>query len=131
MKVIGMKPELCTECHACEKACAKNWFKTDDITKSCIRIKEKGAGADGKTEIIACNQCGECMPICFVKTIERQKSGVVRIHKKECVGCFSCVGFCPNGAMFTHEDELEPFKCVSCGICVKECPTGAIFMTEV
>jgi len=130
MKVVGTKPELCNGCHACEFACSKAWFKKEDIEKSSIRILED-ASNEGKFKIVVCNQCGECIPICFVNTISRQKNGVVKIDKQDCTGCYSCVGFCPNDAMFFHKDELEPFKCSSCGICVKECPTGAIFMTEV
>jgi Fe-S-cluster-containing hydrogenase component 2 len=54
------------------------------------------------------------------------KGGVVRLNKKECVGCMSCVGFCPSGTMYYYESEVEPIKCISCGLCVKQCPTGAL-----
>jgi Fe-S-cluster-containing hydrogenase component 2 len=129
MKVIGKKEELCTGCHECEKACSKAWFKEENIEKSCIKIIEDSSH-EGKFEIVVCNQCGECIPICSVNVIERHKNGVVRIEKKDCAGCYACVGFCPSDALFFHRDELEPFKCTSCGICAKVCPTGAIYLME-
>lgn len=126
MKVLKKNPELCIACHACESTCANTWFKVTDIEKSCIRIEEK---ADEKN-IITCTQCGECMDVCPIQAITWDKNGIVRINKKICVGCFMCVGFCPEIAMIMHEDYIEPFKCVSCGQCVKVCPTNAISMSE-
>jgi carbon-monoxide dehydrogenase iron sulfur subunit len=127
MKVLGKKPELCIQCHACESACSKTWFKEDNCEKSCIRIN---ANDEGNAVITSCTQCGECIPICPVEAITRDKNGIVRINKKICVGCFMCVGYCPELAMFMHEEYIEPFKCVACGQCVKECPTDAIFIVQ-
>ncbi|HYE82438.1 MAG TPA: 4Fe-4S binding protein [Clostridia bacterium] len=127
MKVLGKKPELCIQCHACESICSKTWFKEDNALKSCIRISEDEKGG---AVIISCTQCGECIDICPVEAIKRDKNGIVRIDKSICVGCFMCVGYCPELAMFMHEDYLEPFKCIACGQCAKSCPTGAIFITQ-
>jgi Fe-S-cluster-containing hydrogenase component 2 len=127
MKVLRKKPELCIQCHACESTCSKTWFKADDPLKSCIRI---GENEEGGALITACTQCGECIPICPVEAITRDRNGIVRINKSICVGCFMCVGYCPELAMFMHEEYLEPFKCVACGQCVKNCPTNAIFIEQ-
>lgn len=127
MKVLQKKPELCIKCRACESTCSKTWFKEDNAQKSCIRISED---EKGNAVITCCTQCGECIDICPIQAITRDKNGVVRINKKICVGCFMCVGYCPELAMFMHEDYLEPFKCVACGQCVKNCPTGAIYIEE-
>ncbi|MDD2481666.1 MAG: 4Fe-4S binding protein [Lutispora sp.] len=86
--------------------------------------------ADSKPEMTTCTQCGACIDICPVEAIKRDKNGIVRINKKKCVGCFMCVGFCPEHAMFMHDDYIEPFKCISCGQCVKACPTNAIYISE-
>lgn len=129
MKVLGKKPELCIQCHACESTCSNTWFKNDNAEKSCIRInssKEDGT----KAEITVCSQCGECIRICPAQALTMDKNGIVRIDKKSCVGCFMCVGFCPELAMFMHEDYIEPFKCVACGQCAKNCPTDAIFIMQ-
>lgn len=129
MKVLGKKPELCIQCHACESTCSKTWFKDDNAEKSCIRIKDAN-DENPEAKIISCTQCGECIDICPVEAITRDKSGVVRINKEKCVGCFMCVGFCPELAMFMHEEYIEPFKCVACGQCAKSCPTNAIFIVQ-
>jgi len=127
MKVLGKKPELCIQCHACESTCSNTWFKEDNVQKSCIRINEDDKG---NAKITSCTQCGECIGICPVEALTRDRNGIVRVNKSICVGCFMCVGFCPELAMFMHEEYLEPFKCVACGQCVKNCPTGAIFIAE-
>lgn len=120
MKVLEKKSELCTHCHACERVCSSTWFKEDNPQKSCIKITE--------THLVTCSQCGECISICPTQAIIRDPSGVVRIRKNICVGCFMCVGFCPESAMFMHNDSIEPFKCVACGQCAKECPSQAIYL---
>lgn len=126
MKVLKRKPELCIACHACESACSNTWFKEDNAEKSCIKIKEEEKG----NVIISCTQCGECISVCQVEAISRDKNGIVRINKNACVGCFMCVGFCPELAMFMNDEYIEPFKCVACGQCAKQCPTNAIYIEQ-
>jgi len=125
LKVLEKKHELCTACHICEETCSQAFFKESNIEKSCIRIISNNSNT-----IVACNQCGVCIDICPAEAIYRDKNGIVRIRKNDCVGCLACVGFCPEEAMFYHDDYTEPFKCVSCGLCVKKCPTGAIFIEK-
>jgi ferredoxin len=123
MKVLEKDPARCTKCGACESECSKTWFKEDNREKSCIRITPEA--------MIACTQCGECIKICPVEAISKDRDGVVRIKKSICVGCFMCAGFCPESALFMHNDYIEPFKCVACGQCVKKCPAGAISIAGV
>ncbi|MBM7854743.1 Fe-S-cluster-containing hydrogenase component 2 [Desulfohalotomaculum tongense] len=122
MKKLVKNEKLCTACGACQRICSQTYFKEDNKEKSAIGIKAEDSG----TTIIACSQCGECIDLCPAEAIYRDQKGVVRIKNSICVGCFSCVGFCPEGAMFYHGDYTEPFKCTACGLCVKECPSGAI-----
>lgn len=123
MKVLVCNDELCIGCGLCEDVCSQAWYKEMDRAKSAIRITSLG---DAEWGMAVCTQCGECIDICPVEAIYRDKQGVVRIKKKLCVGCLSCVGFCPSFTMYYHEDYVEPFKCISCGLCTKECPTGAL-----
>lgn len=124
MKILDKNPALCTGCRECEKTCSKLWFKEENREKSCIRI------GDSAGDITVCDQCGECINICPVQALYRDKAGIVRLDKNRCVGCFMCVGFCPTSAIFMNEEYTEPMKCIVCGACAKNCPTKAIFVTE-
>jgi len=125
MKVLSKNEDLCIGCESCESICSNSFFKEKNKTKSSIRINKVN------NNITLCTQCGDCIDICPVEAIYRDKNGVVKIKKDICVGCFMCVGFCPENAMFMHNDYIEPFKCIACGLCVKECPTGAIFIEKI
>ena len=127
LKVLGRDEALCVQCHACEEACSSLYFKDDDKRKSSVQITEDSSGA---VKIKACTQCGVCADICPVQAITLDSKGIWRINREICVGCFACVGFCPEASMFHHDDLVEPFKCVACGACVKACPTSAIFMVD-
>jgi len=128
LKRLAKNVELCTACKLCEELCSKTYFQEGNREKSSIRIEKDH---ERISAIVACSQCGVCMEICPAQAIYQDKNGIVRIKKDLCVGCFACVGFCPEGAMFWHHQHLEPFKCVACGICAKQCPTGAVFIEEV
>ena len=122
MKLLAKNESLCTGCGECEQVCSNTYFKETNKEKSAIQINDQ--------KITVCTQCGECIEVCSVGAISRDKKGVVRINKKLCVGCFMCVGFCPEQAMMMHGDLLEPFKCIACGKCAKICPTQAIYISE-
>jgi len=127
-KVLSYDPELCVGCDICEEVCSQTWFKVVDAEKSSIRIYE---GKDGILDAIFCNQCGDCIEVCPTGALFRDRRGIVRLRKKLCVGCLSCVGFCPYEAMFYHVDQDEPFKCIACGKCVDECPAEALAIVEI
>jgi len=126
MKFLKTNQSACKGVRACEKACARTFFKTEDSAKSAIRVTEK----DGAFEINVCNQCGQCIEICPVQALYRNKMGVVLLDKKKCVGCLMCVGFCPTLSMRHHPDQTEPFKCVACGTCAKACPERALEISD-
>ena len=123
MKVLVTNKELCVGCHLCEDVCSQAWYKEINRDKSSIRITSLG---DAEWGMAACNQCGQCIAVCPTEAISRDKTGVVRINKKLCVGCLSCVGFCPTLTMYYHDDYVEPIKCIACGLCAKECPAEAL-----
>ena len=126
MKVLTPDAGKCDGVRACEKICAKTFFKNDDRACSSIQVEKK----EGRHVLNVCNQCGECIAVCPVKAIFRNAAGIVMIDKKTCVGCYMCVGFCPTLAMRRAPGQREPFKCVSCGACVKACPKGALELKE-
>ena len=129
MKVLSFDPELCVGCHICEETCSDTWFKVTDPQKSSIHIYDEDS--EGLLRATFCNQCGACIAVCPTEALYRDKNGIVRIRKKQCVGCLSCVGFCPYLVMFYHPDQVEPFKCIACGKCADECPAAALAIVEV
>lgn len=51
------------------------------------------------------------------------------IRREECIGCGSCEGVCPQGAIACGADgtaSADHSRCVLCGLCVSACPAGAI-----
>lgn len=122
---LGKNEQLCVGCRLCEAVCSAAYFKEKSRDKSSIRITE---AADGNNKINFCTQCGFCLEICPVQAIYRDDNGIIRIREETCVGCYACVGFCPEEAMHYHPESPAPFKCSACGMCADNCPTGAIYL---
>ena len=127
MKVLAFNSQKCTGVRECEPACSQTWFKVKDAAKSSIRISAKDDGFSAAF----CIQCGKCIEVCPTEALTYNKQGVVLVKKDLCVGCMSCVGFCPYGVMYFAPEEAIAFKCVACGQCVKACPNGALKIMEV
>lgn len=130
MRVLVFDSNRCDGTRVCEETCSQTWFKEANAAKSAIRIYER-KGQPGRYAANVCNQCGECIDVCPTMALKRDKRGIVRIDKKLCVGCLSCVGFCTILAMRVHPDSTVPFKCVACGQCAKQCPTGALSIPDL
>ena len=128
LKKLRTDSARCTGCGLCERVCSRAWHKTEDTEKSAIRITP---GSQAGYELSVCDQCGACMDMCFAMALKRVGNGVVRLDKKDCVGCLVCVGECPREAMRYHDDLPAPFKCTACGLCAAQCPAGALKIVEV
>lgn len=128
VKILKFYPEKCGGDMECEVACSNVLFRTDEGgEKSAIHILD----TDNGYEMTVCNHCGLCIDVCPVLALKRLKSGTVVLDKSLCIGCQSCVGFCPRAVMRKAPDVMTPFKCISCGSCVKACPNGALELVEV
>ena len=126
-KLAVKKNETCMACLQCVQACSEAFYKTNDVTLSCIQVVE-GKNGDAKPNV--CIQCGKCAKVCEAGAItQNAKTGVYMINKKLCVKCGKCVEACPMKVMVMAE-ESAPSKCIACGICVKACPMEVLEIVE-
>lgn len=58
--------------------------------------------------------------------------GQVKVDRKRCAICLTCVRVCPQGAMGRYERQpfSNPLTCMACGTCASECPMDAIQIAE-
>ena len=56
----------------------------------------------------------------------------MKIDKSKCIGCGTCVGICPVGAIEMKEGRAEIIieKCIGCHSCMGVCPVDAISSDE-
>ena len=128
VKIIKYYPERCDECRDCERACSGVQFRTKGGgDRSAIRIIRE----NGNLKMTNCNHCGLCIDVCPVQALKRNPKGTVILNKNTCIGCQSCVAFCPRSVMRRVSDVIIPFKCISGGECVKACPENALELVEV
>ena len=51
-----------------------------------------------------------------------------KINQDECIGCGSCAGTCPVGAIAEDNGKykVDEASCIDCDACTGACPVGAI-----
>ena len=54
------------------------------------------------------------------------------VDKKKCIGCGTCVGFCPEATIELKDKkaEVDYEWCKGCGVCAEVCPVKAIIMKK-
>lgn len=62
------------------------------------------------------------------------------VEKEKCIGCATCVGFCPEASITVVSDqgtankkgkaEIDYEYCKGCGVCAEVCPVKAILMKK-
>ncbi|PIP27824.1 MAG: ferredoxin [Candidatus Moranbacteria bacterium CG23_combo_of_CG06-09_8_20_14_all_35_22] len=54
------------------------------------------------------------------------------VDKEKCIGCATCVPFCPDAAIIIKDGkaEIDYEYCKGCGVCAEVCPMKAIIMKK-
>ena len=122
--------QKCTGCRLCELVCSVSHDGISNPTRSRIRVMKWEA--EGLYIPMSCQQCQDapCMAVCPVKAISRDEElGRIFVDYDVCIGCRSCIGACPFGAMSFNTKEKQVFKCDLCDgdpQCVRFCDMKAV-----
>ena len=133
-KALYIDYQKCTGCRTCELVCAVRHDGFSNPARSRIRVMKWEA--EGLYIPMSCQQCQDapCMNICPVKAISRDEQlGRVTVDYDVCIGCRSCVGVCPFGAMSFNAIDKQVFKCDLCDgdpQCVRFCDVKALDLLE-
>lgn len=143
---IKAKPEVCIGCGLCKVWCKVEHSDTKNVHKAfkqnasetinCVDLEESGC----ESFAIQCRQCDEplCVYGCITGAMTKDPdTGIVSVDKSKCVGCWTCVLMCPNGAVKRDQrDKACAIKCDMClergfPSCVEHCPNDALIIEEI
>ena len=137
-KVFDIDLDRCVGCFSCAVACMdqNDIDATDDLFmwRDVVSLSGKGKITYAS---MACMHCDDapCLVACPTGAVFRDgRTGFVLANKSKCIGCRSCVMYCPFGTpKFDADAKME--KCTGCHIrvenglvpaCVRICPTRAL-----
>ena len=129
-KVLHIDHQKCTGCRLCELVCSVSHDGKSNPARSRIRVMKWEA--EGIYVPMSCQQCQDapCQNVCPVKAISRDDEfSRIYVDYDVCIGCRSCVGVCPFGAMGFNTIDKQVFKCDLCDgdpQCVRFCEEKAV-----
>ena len=144
MKKIYVKEEACIGCGLCRVYCQTAHSKSKDLIKAYkkesphplprIRLEKNGAVCIS----LQCRHCDEplCVYSCLTGALSKDPiTGRVTVDTTKCMGCWTCIVACPNGALTRDTYNKVIAKCDLCPeydvpICVANCPNEALFVAE-
>lgn len=144
MKRVYVKEEACVGCGLCRVYCQTEHSQSKDIIKAYkkekpppiprVRLERKGEVCFS----LQCRHCDEpwCVYSCLTGAMRKDPtSGIVSIDTEKCMGCWTCIVACPNGALTRDLNNKVVTKCDLCPgrevpACVANCPNEALFVAE-
>ncbi|MGB9619928.1 MAG: 4Fe-4S dicluster domain-containing protein, partial [Armatimonadota bacterium] len=142
---IRAVPEVCIGCGLCRVWCgvehseSRNIHKTfkpnAPATVSCVEVEQAG----WKSFAIQCRHCAEplCAYGCITGAMTKDpRTGLVNVDRSRCIGCWTCVLMCPNGAV--KPDTRQGRAVAKCDLCqergfpscVEHCPNDALILED-
>ncbi|MBT3359613.1 MAG: 4Fe-4S dicluster domain-containing protein [Rhodospirillales bacterium] len=145
MDVIAVHVDRCVGCKTCELACAVERGSEGKTLLSAVReipqpqARVRVEGGGNASFPIQCRHCldAPCLDACLTGALARDgESGLVRVNDDRCIGCWTCVMFCPYGVIFPWPERKLALKCDRCmhmesSACVDSCPTSALEIVNV
>ena len=144
MKRVYVIEDLCMGCGLCQVYCLMEHSRTKDVIKAFkkesprplarVRVERNGEVCFS----LQCRHCDEplCVYSCLTGAMRRDPvTGVVAVDSEKCVGCWTCIVACPNGALTRDGSRKIVAKCDLCPgrdvpVCVANCPNEALVFTE-
>ncbi|MCE5313736.1 MAG: 4Fe-4S dicluster domain-containing protein [Armatimonadota bacterium] len=146
MRRIRAIPEVCIGCGLCKVWCKVEHSSSKNIhkafkanapeTMACVEVEEEGCESFASQ----CRHCDEplCVYGCITGAMSKNaETGLVTVDQSKCVGCWTCVLMCPNGAIRRDErgEKRVAIKCDQCmergfPSCVEHCPNDALVLED-
>ncbi len=143
-KKVYVNEEYCIGCQLCEVYCKLQHSRYNDLIKaykkelaqipSRIRVERNGNGAI----TVRCQHCDDapCASACLTGALQFDPgTGELTFDENRCIGCWTCLIFCPVGAITQNMVSNTTLRCDLCQgetipVCVQNCPNGALEYTE-
>lgn len=134
-----MRQNRCVDCELCKEACVKTNNVPAYGYRTTILETVKTTGPETTRHSfmpVLCNHCNRppCVRVCPTKaTYKDEKTGIVMMDSKKCIGCKTCMAACPYNARYFNEETRAIDKCNFCfdtrlskgkkdTACVEACP---------
>ncbi len=110
----------CIDCERCMEACTKTNHVPAYGYRTTILEQALPVSPDKNERMfmpVLCNHCNRppCVRVCPTSATYKDKvTGIVRMDKKRCIGCKTCMAACPYNARYFKEEERAIDKCDFC-----------------